>query len=312
MDTTPSPLKNPYTWTGVIFAFVLAFGGAAWWTSTPIPSRSDNKIAVVAGENFWGSLASQLGGGKVNVTSIVSDPNADPHEYESSTANARSFATADYVILNGAGYDDWGKKLLSASTNPRRRVVIVAEMLGEKEGVNPHFWYNPDFVFKVIDRITADYESIDPADTAYFKTQHDHLESALSSYRAKLSYIRQRFGGVKVAATEDIFDYLATYTTLDLISPPAFMQAVGEGNDPPARSVVTFERQLRFGAPKVMVYNLQTSTSITTNMKKLATESKIPVVGVTETLQPPTASFQTWMDGEIDQLTRALSAARRR
>ena len=105
--------------------------------------QDSRTLQVIAGENFWGSIAAQLGGAHVSVTSIVTDPNADPHEYESNTADARAFATARYVILNGAGYDTWGQKLLDANPADGRMVLTVADLLGKHEGDNPHFWYNP-------------------------------------------------------------------------------------------------------------------------------------------------------------------------
>src|SRR5437868_13302629 len=125
-------------------------------------------LNVVAGENFWGSIAGQLGGSHVKVQSVVSDPNADPHEYESSTNDARAFAEADLVVLNGAGYDDWGKKLLEANASSHRQVLNVADMLAKRAGDNPHFWYDPGSVVKVADAITARYKSIDSGDATFF------------------------------------------------------------------------------------------------------------------------------------------------
>ena len=103
----------------------------------------ENKIRVIAAENFWGSLVLQIGGNRVNVASIVSDPNYDPHEYGSNANNARDFAIANYVIVNGAGYDSWADKLLGAGENPNRKVLNVADLIGKKDGDNPHFWYYP-------------------------------------------------------------------------------------------------------------------------------------------------------------------------
>ena len=293
---------------GILAVVLAALIAAAWLHPLAGGPQSGQRLNVVAGENFWGSLASQLGGNRVNVTSIVSDPNADPHEYESSTANARSFAAANLIILNGAGYDDWGNKLLAANPEAGRQVLTAATLLGKKTGDNPHFWYNPDYVYKMVDQISAEYESIDPAHAGYYRSQHATVEASLNPYRQRLGYIKSHFGGTRVAATEDIFAYLASYTGLNLVSPPEFMQAVAEGNDPPADSVATFNDQLAAGTPKVLVYNLQTSTAVTTNIRKLAAAQNIPVVGVTETTQPPGATFQDWMDGELDALTNALNA----
>lgn len=272
------------------------------------PATYSGKIQVVAGENFWGSIVSQIGGIHTEVLSIVSDPNADPHEYETNTSNARAFANANYVILNGAGYDSWGDKLLSANTNPNQKILRVADLLGKKEGDNPHFWYNPDYVNQVAAQMEDDLITIDPTNANYYKTQYAALQTALTSYQNRIISIKKQFGGTKVAATEDIFAYLATPAGLDLISPPEFIRAVAEGNDPSAASVVIFQEQLKSRIPQVLVYNQQTVTPITENMKKLAADNGIPVIGVTETIQPPDTSFQDWMNAELIILQNALNA----
>lgn len=292
-----------------LVVIVVAFGAYALVTSKPTNSSS-NKLNVVAGENFWGSLVAQLGGDKVTVTSVVSDPNADPHEYESNTKTARAFATANYVILNGAGYDSWGDKLLSSSTNANRKTLNVATLLGKKDGDNPHFWYNPTYVNKVIVQMDNDLISLEPSQTAYFKAQLASLQKSLQPYQSRIASIKAQFGGTKVAATEDIFAYLAQAAGLDLISPQPFIEAVAEGNDPPTSSVAQFQQQLQSGAPKVLVYNEQTVTPLTENMKSLAAAQNIPIVGITETIQPQNVSFQDWMNGELMQLENALNASK--
>lgn len=266
-------------------------------------------VAVVAGENFWGDIAAQLGGSHASVQSVVSDPNADPHEYESNTNDARAFATASLVILNGAGYDDWGQKLLGASSNAGRKVLDVADLLGKRSGDNPHFWYDPDYVIRVADRITSDLESIDTSDASYFEEQRIAFTSALAPYMQRLAEIKQKFAGVPIGSTETVFVYMAQYLGLQLISPPAFMQAVSEGNDPPADAVVAFHGEIAQRAIKVLVFNVQTATAVTTNLRIEATQHSIPVVGVSETLQPVTASFQDWQDSQLTALENALSSA---
>jgi zinc/manganese transport system substrate-binding protein len=269
---------------------------------------SSGRLQVVAAENFWGSLVLQLGGSKVHVLSIVSDPNADPHEYESNSADARAIATANYVILNGAGYDSWGNKLLSASPNSSRQVLTVATLLGKKNGDNPHFWYNPTYVNKVVAQMERNLISLDPSDKNYFEQQYASLQSSLAGYQGRIASIKHQFADTKVAATEDIFAYLAQAAGLNLISPPAFTQAVAEGNDPPTNSVVQFQQQLVSGQVKVLVYNAQTVTPLTNSIKQLAAEQNIPIVPVTETVQPPDTTFQVWMNAELIELENALNA----
>lgn len=266
-------------------------------------------VEVVAGENFWGDIASQLGGSHAHVQSVVTDPNADPHEYESNTVDARAFAAANVVILNGAGYDDWARKLLDANPSSGRMVLDVASLLGKKSGDNPHFWYDPDYVIRVADQITAELKATDSSDASYFDGQRSAFTTSLAPYERRLTEIKQKFGGVPIGSTESIFVYMARYLGLQLISPPEFMQAVAEGNDPPADTVVTFHDQIAQGSIKVLVYNLQTATAVTTNLRIEAAQRSIPVVGVSETLQPISASFQEWQDSQLIALENALSAS---
>ncbi len=267
---------------------------------------SKTPMIAVAAENFWGSLLSQIGGSKVQVTSIVTDPNADPHEYESNTTDARVFAQASYVVINGAGYDSWANNLLNANPTSGRKVLNVASLLQKKNGSNPHFWYSPAYVNTVLAKMEQDLISLDPRDKSYFVGNFVTLKASLNDYQNIISLIKRNYGGVKVAATEDIFSYLASASGLNLVSPKAFMQAVSEGNDPPASSVVTFEQQLTNNTVKLLVYNTQTVTPLTLSMKQLAQEHNIPVVGVSETIQPPNSSFQSWMSIEVTKIKNAL------
>lgn len=271
-------------------------------------SNSSNVLQVVAAENFWGSLVTQLGGTHVQVLSIVSDPNADPHEYESNTADAEAIAKANYVIVNGAGYDDWALQLISASNSPGQKVLNVANLLGQTVNSNPHFWYSPYYVNDTVHQMYLDLVSLDHADSGYFTQQYTSLNASLGVYNARIDEIKSQFNGTEVASTESIFEYLANATGLDLVSPPAFMEAVAEGNDPPAQSVVQFQQQLQSGKVSVLVYNEQTITQLTQSIKALAAQNGVQVVGVTETIQPPDVSFQTWMNAQLINLQNALNA----
>ena len=276
-------------------------------TSSGGPSKV---VQVVAGENFWGSLASELGGTHVKVLSIVSDPNADPHQYESSSANAQAVANANLVIVNGAGYDDWLLRLLSASNNPAQTVLNVQKLIGQPVATNPHFWYSPYYVNDTVKAMYNDLVSIDSGNAAYYKQQYATLNASLGVYNARIHKIAQQFSGAPVAATEDIFVYLANATKLNLVSPREFMQAVAEGNDPPAQSIAQFQQLLQGGnsSVRVLVYNQQTVTPLTQQIKSLAAEHQIPTVGVTETVQPPDVPFQDWMNAQLIALQNALNA----
>ena len=166
-------------WKAVSAFAALLMGVAASSCTTDKAEATPGLINVVAGENFWGSIAAQLGGSKVSVHSVVTDPNADPHEYESSTTDARAFADADLVILNGAGYDDWGQKLLDANSSTHRTVLNIAQLLGRKPGDNPHFWYSPAYVIAVADKITSEYKGIDSGDSPFFDQRRSAFTAAI-------------------------------------------------------------------------------------------------------------------------------------
>jgi len=286
----------------LVIVLVAACAGSA-------PAASTSSIQVVAAQNFWGSIATQLGGSKASVQSAATDPNADPHEYETNTNDARAIADAGFVILNGAGYDNWANKLLAANPSDHRTVLVAADLLGKKAGDNPHFWYDPDYVIRMADQITSDYKSIDPAESAYFDQERAAFTFALEPYMKRLGEIKASFRGVPVGSTESIFVYMAGYLGLNLISPPEFMNAVSEGNDPPAAAVISFQNQITNKQVKVLVYNVQTATAVTTNIKHLAAVANIPIVGVSETLVPESATFQDWQLAQLLALQNAFAAS---
>jgi len=283
------------------------------------------QIKIVAAENFWGSLVGQLGGNRVSVLSIVSDPNADPHEYESSTADALAIANAGFVIVNGADYDDWALQLIAASATPSQKVLDVQQLLNSTVNpgcaeaaynasngcVNPHFWYSPYYVNYTVHAMYNDLVSIDPAGQTYYRQQYSALNSSLYlSYMSRIEEIHQDYGGAPIASTESIFVYMANATGLKVVSPVGFMKAVAEGNDPSAQDVATFEQLMKEGnsSVRVLVYNEQTVTPLTQTIKALAAQYEIPTIGVTETIQPPDTAFQVWMGAELISLQDALNA----
>ena len=278
----------------------------------PVQSSSSATVQVVAAENFWGSLVSQLGGNHTSVTSIVTDPNTDPHEYQSSAANAVAVANANYVVENGAGYDSWADNLLSANPSSTRVVLNVAHLLGKQNGDNPHFWYGPSYVNTTVHQMYLDLVSIDSAGSTYYHQQYTALNNSLGQYNRRINEIAHQDGGVRVASTESIFQYLAEATNLSLISPYPFMRAVSEGNEPSPGCIAVFQSQLQSsnspGNATVLVYNIQTVTPLTQQMTSLASSHGIPIVPISETIRPRNTDFETWMNAQLLQLQNALNA----
>ncbi|MFC8520356.1 metal ABC transporter solute-binding protein, Zn/Mn family [Streptomyces sp. NPDC057257] len=271
---------------------------------------SGKTIQVVAAENFWGSIASQLGGSHVKVTSIINNPDADPHDYEPTAADARTVAGAQYTIVNGIGYDAWADKLLAANPGSGRTQLKVGDLVGIKPGGNPHRWYSPDNVHQVIEKITADYKKIDPADAAYFDQQKTTFETkTLGDYNKLIADIKAKYAGTPIGASESIVTPLAEGLGLKMLTPETFLDAMSEGSDPTAKDKTTIDQQIKNKKIKIYVYNSQNSTPDVQAQVKEAKAEGIPVATVTETLTPAGATFQQWQTAQLQGIEQALAKA---
>jgi zinc/manganese transport system substrate-binding protein len=278
--------------------------------SGPGAEGSSGKLDVVAAEDFWGSIAEQLGGDRVEVTSIVTNPAADPHDYEPSAEDARTMAGARLAIVNGIGYDRWATKLLDANPNSGRIVLTVGDLLGLKDGDNPHQWYSPASVQKAIEQISADYKRADPAHAAYFERQRDRFETVgLARYHRLISRIRSRYAGAPVGASESVFEPLAAALGLKLLTPTGFLDAISAGTDPTPADKATVESQVADRRVELWVYNSQNATPDVQRLNDAAGTAGIPIATVTETMTPEGASFQAWQVRELEGLGRALARA---
>lgn len=268
------------------------------------------KLAVVATINAWGSIASQLGGDRAQVTSIITNPGTDPHSYESSAADARMVADAKVVVENGIGYDAWADKMLASDPNPHLIVVNVGDTVGVARGGNPHQWYAPDSLTKVANAITAAYKKADPDDSAYFDQQNQRfLNQGLSNYHSLIASIKAKYAGTPVGASESIFSPLADALGLNLITPHEFLKAISEGTDPSPADKATIDQQIATKAIKVYVLNSQNNDPDVQAQVDAAKKQGIPVTTVTETLSPANASFQDWQSAQLAGLADALHAA---
>ncbi len=269
-----------------------------------------SKFVVVAAENFWGSIATQLAGDKATVRSVIVNPNTDPHSYEPTAQDERTVATANLAIVNGIGYDKWMSQALSANPVSGRVVLTVGDLLGLREGDNPHQWYSPASVYKVIDQIVADYDKLDPADAGYFAQQRQTFEThGLARYNELRKEIRANYAGVPVGYSESIFQPMGQDLGLKLMTPYSFTKAVAEGTDVSAQDKQTVDNQAQNRLIKVWVYNSQNATPDVQRVNQIAGAQHIPIATVTETLSPASDSFQQWQVAELEGLRAALHQA---
>jgi zinc/manganese transport system substrate-binding protein len=283
---------------------------AAAGCTDPTVGTIGGRVRVVAAENFWGSIARQLGGAHAQVQSLIVNPAQDPHSYEPTTGDAREMATSQLAIVNGVGYDPWAPKLLAANPVSGRIILTVGSLLHLTEGENPHRWYDPADVTRVARTITSDLERLDPPHRLYFAQRLTQLSTdGLSGYDRLIAQIRSRYAGVPVGASESIFALQAPALGLDLITPPGFMKAVSEGTEVTAQDTVSTERQLTTHRIKVWVDNSQNVTPEIQRLNREARDAGIPIVTVTETLSPASDSFEQWQVAQLIRLKAALHRA---
>lgn len=281
------------------FALVTVFGlmGVAAARAEP--------LNVVAAENFYGDIAEQLGGPSVKVSSILTNPDQDPHLFEASASTARDIAAARIVIYNGVNYDPWMTKLLSASRPKGREVIEVAQLVHRKVGDNPHLWYDPATMPALARELSAMLMRLDPANRDDYERRLAAFKAAMLPIANKIAELRQKYAGTPVTATEPVFGYMAEAIGLKMRN-ARFQLAVMNDAEPSASEIAAFQKDLKTRAVKVLLYNNQTSEELTERMRELAKSAGVPVVGVSETA-PPGTRFQDWMLSELTDLEDALS-----
>ncbi|QMU73322.1 metal ABC transporter solute-binding protein, Zn/Mn family [Streptacidiphilus sp. P02-A3a] len=311
MVPTPSRRARPVGAVALVLAVLALTGACSTATGSTAGTDGGRVVQVVAAENFWGSIAAQLGGSHARVTSIISNPDTDPHSYEPTTSDARTLTTAQLAIVNGIGYDGWADKLLATNADSGRTELNVGDLVGVAPGGNPHRWYSPDDVRRVIARMTADYQKLDPADAEYFDQRESVFETrTLAPYNQLIASIRAGYAGTPIGASESIVTPLAEGLGLKMITPESFLDAMSEGSDPTAADKSLIDQQIRDKQIRIYVYNTQNSTPDVTAQVRLARQEGIPVATVTETLSPAGDTFQQWQVSELQGIEAALKAAK--
>ncbi|MBI1220185.1 MAG: cation ABC transporter substrate-binding protein [Rhodobacteraceae bacterium] len=283
--------------TGALVATQSSSGAA--WAAGP--------IHVIAAENFYGDLATQIGGKHIAVTSILANPNDDPHLFESSPSTARAIAGAQVIIYNGVDYDPWMDKLLSASHSADRTTIVAGDLIGAKSGDNPHLWYNPKTLPAVAAALAAELEKRDPANAADYKANLGKFDTAFAALMTEVDAVKAKYAGTEVTATEPVFGYMATAMGFKMLNYD-FQVAMMNDTEPSPSEVAGFENSLKDGTVKILFYNDQVTDDTTTRLLGLAKASHVTVIGVTET-EPKGKTIETWFAGQIADVQKALAAS---
>ncbi len=284
---------------GLFMAILALLAGPAAAQNAP------GAINIVAAENFYGDVAQQLAGGDATVTSILTNPDQDPHLFEASPSVARLLSAATIVVYNGADYDPWMAKLLAAARSSNRRTIIVANLVHRKAGDNPHLWYDPTTMPTYAKALAATLAERDPAHGEDYQRRLGVFLAALQPMEAKIADLRARFAGTAVTATEPVFGYMAAALGFTMRN-ERFQLAVMNDTEPRVSDVAAFANDLRKHQVRLLLYNSQASNPAAQRLVRIAEQSNIPVVGVTET-EPQGKTYQDWMMGQLDAVAQALA-----
>jgi zinc/manganese transport system substrate-binding protein len=305
-----SPVRDAWLLAGALGMAVLGASSVAPSAATAASPGATTVVHVVAAENFWGNITSQLGGRDVRVTSLITNPNADPHLFETSAAGAATLAQAQVVIENGAGYDTWMQSLLSADAGHPGIVVASSVLHVRGSDPNPHLWYDIPRLPAVAAAITAALVKAAPHDASTFRANLARFDASLLPIDATLATIKKNFHNVPIAYTERVPGYVVAVADLDVKTPPGFARSIEEGVDPAPADTLAMQQLITKHDINVLLYNVQTVTPVTTQIRTLAVQHGIPVVGVSETMPAGVATYQQWQQSQLTHLLHALRSSR--
>ena len=279
-----------------------------WASSSPAGASSTKTVAVVAGENEYGNVTSQIGGKYVSVYSVDSNPNTDPHTYEATPSVGQKIAAANLLIENGVGYDTFMGSLASASPNSSRKVINVQHLLGlPNSTANPHLWYNPRTMPAVAKALATDLSKLDPAHASTFHANETKFIASLQPWISAIATFKAKYGGTTAATTEPVADYMLQAMVINNLTPWQFQADIMNGTDPTPQDVALEKGFFTKHQVKVFCYNQQVTDPLTDSIRQTALSAGVPVVGVYETMPVPGYDYQTWMMAELNAIQKAIT-----
>jgi zinc/manganese transport system substrate-binding protein len=293
---------------GALAALAAAAAGCGSSAASSDSAHSTGVINAIGAENEYTSVLSQIGGRYVSVSSILNNPNTDPHTFEASASVASEVSAATLIVQNGVGYDTFMNKIESASPNPGRKVIIVQNLLGLPASTpNPHLWYDPKTMPAAAKAMAADLAALQPAHKAYFQANLATFDKSLTPWLTAIAQFKARYPGTPVATTEPVADYMLQAMGMDNLTPFTFQADIMNGVDPSPQDVSLENGFFTGHTVKLFCYNQQVTDSLTTSIRQTALSAGIPVVGVYETMPTPGYDYQTWMLAEVRAIDKAVA-----
>jgi len=264
-------------------------------------------INAIGAENEYANVLAQIGGRYVHVSSILNNPNTDPHTFESSPSVAEEVSAAQLIVQNGVGYDTFMDKIEGASPDPLRKVIVVQHLLGLPDSTtNPHLWYDPKTMPAAAKAMADDLADLEPTHAAYFRAELTKFDASLTAWFEAVAEFKAAYPRTPVATTEPVADYLLqAMGTIDR-TPFRFQADIMNGVDPAPQDVTLENAFFTNHTVKVFCYNKQVVDSLTTSIRLGALRAGVPVVGVYETMPTPGYDYQSWMLAEVRAIEKAV------
>jgi zinc/manganese transport system substrate-binding protein len=292
----------------LVAAGLLALMIAGCGSSSSAATGGSGVISAIGAENEYANVLGQIGGRYVRVSSILNNPNTDPHTFESSPSIAQQVSSARLIVQNGVGYDKFMNKIESASPNSTRKVIVVQNVLGlPTDTPNPHLWYDPRTMPAVARVMAADLSALQPSHAAYFQANLAKFNASLTPLHNAIAAFKARHAGTTVATTEPVADYLLQAMGINNLTPFAFQADIMNGVDPSPQDITLENGFFTKHQVKVFCYNQQVVSSLTTSVRQTALKAGVPVVGVYETMPTPGYDFQSWMLAEVNAIEKAVT-----
>jgi zinc/manganese transport system substrate-binding protein len=295
---------------GALAALTLAVAGcSSGGNSTADTSSSTAVINAIGAENEYANVLGQIGGRYVRVSSILNNPNTDPHTFEASAQVAQEVSSADLIVSNGVGYDSWITRIESAAPNAKRKVIVVQNLLGLPDNTpNPHLWYDPTTMPAVARAMAADLSALQPAHKAYFQANLAKFNSSLTPWLNAIAQFKAAHPAVTAATTEPVADYLLTAMGIHNLTPFPFQADIMSGTEPAPQDIALENGFFSKHTVKVFAYNQQVVSALTRSIRENAIKAGVPIVGVYETMPTPGYDYQTWMLAEVNALDKAITS----
>ena len=293
---------------------VLLFATTACAATSPAETEPDNKtsvpaptgpINVVASLNQWGSLAAELGGDDVEVTSIVNSTNVDAHDFEPKTSDVAKLSKAQIIVANGAGYDSWATKSMTKTTN----IVSAASVMGAVEGDNPHLWFSKDARSSMATAITDAYIKALPSKKKAFQKRLKAWQADEKSLETWASEFTKSHSNLTYAATEPVVYYLMADLGFKDQTPKGYTQSTASGGEPAPADLQSFQKLIEDKGVDVLVNNTQESSDATNMLTGTAGRAGVPVFDVSEQMPQAYTTLTDWIADLVARLDKTVSRA---